>query len=626
MTQNVFMFSGQGSQFFHMAANLRQHNADFAATLKRLAEPANEILGESLLDMVYDPSRRKSDEFSDPRRSNVALLTLQCALAQTLEQQHIQPDLVCGMSLGEYAAAVVAKGMSFETALQLVAGTGECFTAHCQPGAMLAVLDDVARYHTTSALNRNAELIFESPGRHFVLAGSSTNMAVVERHLRRTGVVFQALPVAYGYHSSNIDPARKAFEDIVLPARYAQLRLPMYSSACGGVLAHIDGAHLWRTARLPMRFVEAIEAIPERSDGRGYRFIDLGPTGTMANLVRHHVRRNDTSEIFAIVTPFGTGPANLAKLSKVAARLQEIQPKLVQKPATEPKLAHVFPGQGSQRRGMGGELWSRYPKLVARADAVLGYSITELCVKDPARKLAHTEYTQPALFVTNALFHHERLDQGLCPAYLAGHSLGEFSALYAAGGLDFETGLRLVQKRGAVMAQAQQGGMAAVIGLSEQRVRETIEREGLADSIQLANINSPSQVVLSGDKAAILGSQHLFEKAGCARYVPLNVSGAFHSRLMSPAADEFARFVQTVAFSPLHTPVIANVTALPYPDDDLATLLVEQITHPVRWTETIAYLGRQGVDEIQEIGPGHVLDQLTRACRQHSMQLHRNVS
>lgn len=269
---------------------------------------------------------------------------------------------------------------------------------------------------------------------------------------------------------------------------------------------------------------------------------------------------------------------------------------------------YMFPGQGSQAKGMGIELFSYFPEQIKQADEVLGYSIKELCLEDPKQQLSHTEYTQPALYVIEALSFLARAAEEPMPEYLIGHSLGEYAALFAAGAFDFVTGLKLVQKRGELMAQASGGGMLAVINLTEDRIRFLLRVNGL-DSVDFANFNSPKQIVLSGPAVDIAKANDLLasEALMC---VPLKVSGAFHSRYMQSAADEFAKFIAPFQFSPLQSQVIANVSSELYSDNMVKDNLVKQITHPVRWTETIRYLKNQGETVFIEVGPGNVLTRL----------------
>ena len=270
----------------------------------------------------------------------------------------------------------------------------------------------------------------------------------------------------------------------------------------------------------------------------------------------------------------------------------------------------MFPGQGSQKEGMGQDFFEMYPDMTDQADAILGYSIRELCLENPDGKLMLTQYTQPALFVVSCLMHRNRVEE-VTPDYLAGHSLGEYSALYAAGAFDFETGLRLVKKRGELMSEAGPGGMAAVIRLSEEEIARVLKDNGL-DAIDIANYNSPEQIVISGPKQDIERAQPFFEKAGARMYSILKVSSAFHSRYMKDARDTFATFLDAFAFDPLKIPVISNVAARPYRDDQIKTLLADQITHSVKWTETMRYLMAKGEEEFEEIGPGKVLMGLYR--------------
>ena len=279
------------------------------------------------------------------------------------------------------------------------------------------------------------------------------------------------------------------------------------------------------------------------------------------------------------------------------------------------KVCFIFPGQGSQKPGMGEGLFEQFPELTAAADAILGYSIRELCLQDTGQRLGQTQFTQPALYTVNALTYYQQLRAGGAgPDFTAGHSLGEYNALLAAGVFDFGTGLKLVQKRGALMAQAQGGGMAAVVGLTCEQVRATIDQQGLGQ-LDLANINTPNQIVVSGPRAEIQRAQGVFESAGAAMYVPLNVSGAFHSRYMAGFQGQFRSFLAGFIFSPPRIPVISNVEAKPCAPDQIARLLGDQLTNPVRWTESVIYLRRQGVEDFREIGPGKVLTGLVGKIR-----------
>ncbi|MFE0729516.1 ACP S-malonyltransferase [Streptomyces antibioticus] len=281
---------------------------------------------------------------------------------------------------------------------------------------------------------------------------------------------------------------------------------------------------------------------------------------------------------------------------------------------------YVFPGQGSQRKGMGKELFEKYPDLAARADRLLGYSLRDLCVDDPDRVLNRTEYTQPALYAVSALQYLDLVDSGGAPpAVVAGHSLGEYSALFAAGAFDFVTGLDLVRRRGELMSRAPKGAMAAVVNLDQERVAEILAALPYS-GIDIANINSRSQCILSGvyDEIHAPDVRAAYTEAG-ARFIPLNVSAAFHSRCMADVQEEFARHLAGVEFRPLRIPVIANCTARPYPTTGYSDLLVRQISSPVRWYESLSRLLARGHDDFREIGPGDVLTKLTAKIREEPL-------
>ncbi len=273
----------------------------------------------------------------------------------------------------------------------------------------------------------------------------------------------------------------------------------------------------------------------------------------------------------------------------------------------------LFPGQGSQYKGMGKTLFPHYSKKLAIASDILGYSVEELCLSDPHNQLGLTQYTQPALYVVNALSYDHYRNTEPPPDYCAGHSLGEYNALLAAGAFDFETGLNLVQKRGQLMGQATAGGMLAVLQCPFNIIAELLSGHHLT-SIDIANYNTPTQTILSGPKEAITKAEALFNARGI-RCIPLDVSAAFHSRYMSDAMIEFQAYLAYFDFSPLQIPVIANVTAAPYEVAHITNLLTRQIAGSVRWNDSIVALldiaKRRGETmDFKEMGANPVLTRM----------------
>jgi trans-AT polyketide synthase/acyltransferase/oxidoreductase domain-containing protein len=272
--------------------------------------------------------------------------------------------------------------------------------------------------------------------------------------------------------------------------------------------------------------------------------------------------------------------------------------------------AVIFPGQGAQFKGMGRELFQAYPAQVAQASTLLGYSIEELCLQDPDNRLHLTQYTQPALYVVGALGYYQLRDAGgpgFRPDFLAGHSLGEFNALLAADVFSFDTGLKLVQKRGALMGKASGGAMAAIVGTPVDKVKQLLAEHRL-DGIDLANFNTPTQVVIAGTKSAIGEAAQLFGANGI-RCVLLNVSAAFHSRHMQEAQQEFSAYLAQFPLKDPTVPVIANATARPYRRGEVVATLGRQIANPVCWVDSVRYLMGKGVT-FTEIGATKVLGKM----------------
>lgn len=283
----------------------------------------------------------------------------------------------------------------------------------------------------------------------------------------------------------------------------------------------------------------------------------------------------------------------------------------------------VFPGQGSQKRGMGAGLFdevAEFRGMEREVDALLGYSLRTLCLEDTAHLINKTEFTQPALFVVNALHYYKRRASGQLPDCVAGHSLGEYNALLASGAFDFLTGIRIVKKRGELMAEAKAGAMAAVTGLAPHRIGEALAQNGLL-GLDVANYNSSSQTVISGPFEEIKRAAAIFAQAP-ARVFVLPVSAAFHSRYMAGAGDELGRYLESFRFGKLRIPVISTVTGKLYPEDAsgaaIRSLLVRQMSHPVQWLASIQHLLGLGAACFEEIGPGSVLTKLIQQIRQES--------
>jgi [acyl-carrier-protein] S-malonyltransferase len=285
--------------------------------------------------------------------------------------------------------------------------------------------------------------------------------------------------------------------------------------------------------------------------------------------------------------------------------------------AADQKVAYVFPGQGSQWVGMGHDLYVNLPEAKAvfeEADSILGFALSGLCFEGPEDVLRQTVNAQPAIMAVSVAYLRTspQLQDRPQPSFLAGHSLGEYTALVAAGTLSFADALRLARERGRLMQEAgnqTSGGMLAVIGLDEATVQSVCQATGM----EIANINCPGQIAISGPSQVLDKAAQLAKEKGAQRVIPLPVSGAFHSRLMQPAADGMAQAVSNLQFQDAVIPIVANTTAQPMTSGNaLKAELLSQLCHSVLWQKSVEWMIKEGALEFVEIGPGQVLTGLIK--------------
>ena len=288
------------------------------------------------------------------------------------------------------------------------------------------------------------------------------------------------------------------------------------------------------------------------------------------------------------------------------------------------KTAFLCPGQGAQTVGMGAEIareFSAAAQVFEKANEIVGFDLSDICFAGPAEQLNSTTVSQPAIFTTSAaileVLKTESVIDKIFPDVTAGLSLGEYTALYAAGLMSFEDGLRLVQKRGQAMqasADASEGAMVSIIGLDEETVRRLCEEAGEGDILEPVNFNCPGQIVISGDKKACRIAKELAIKCGAIKVVRLEVAGAFHTQMMSSAADALGEaLAQCEIAEPAQTRTIANINAEYYPtSESIKEGLVKQLTCPILWQKCMERLLADGIETFYEIGPGRVLTGLMR--------------
>ena len=298
----VFMFSGQGSQSYHMMDEVFDAEPGFQHWMHQLDEIAEERLEMSILEMIYDPARKRYDPFDRLLYSHPALFMVQYALGRTLMDQGVKPDLLLGASLGEWVALALAEVLSVEDALALVIEQARIFENLAPGGGMLAILDDPGIFHRRPELSGACEMAGINFDRHFIVSGLIEEIMAADKALAKDGISCQPLPVRHGFHAPPIAACEPAFRHMLAGQSFAEPKIPIMSSTLAAPLIQVNASYLWSVARQPIRFRDSVLALETQQDSL---FMDLGPSGTVATFVKYNLKPSTGSRSLSIGTPFG---------------------------------------------------------------------------------------------------------------------------------------------------------------------------------------------------------------------------------------------------------------------------------------------------------------------------------
>ncbi len=603
--QTVFLFSGQGSQYRQMGRKLYENNTIFRQSMQDLDQVARTILDHSILYELYSPDKAKGEPFEQTIITHPAIFMFEVSLAKALIAAGVKPSVVIGVSLGEFAAAVIAGTISAKEMLSIVINSAVIINESCQKGGMLLVLgaNDVFEHHLRSF---GLSLAGTYSDTNFVVSGSDQQLQLAQQAMKTLNIVTARLPVIHAFHSDEIFKCASALKKSSVSTEFTAAQIPFYSCETASKIKHLSAEHFINIACNRIRFPDTIYQYFDENNNKNCHttFIDIAPSSSLTTLTQALLDDDINADFKTVFSPY-------------TDQLIDYKEALLKDKFMLPtkKTACIFPGQGAQVKGMGAHYFSKYSDYIEKANHILGWSVESICLNDPDGCLKETLYTQPCLFVVNALAYLDYIETQSKPDFVMGHSLGEYNALFAAGVITFEQGVKLVKKRAELMSQAPEGSMAAVIGLSDQEIQALLQNNGLTECY-IANKNSPSQTIISGHSGQISEAKAPFLKQGCKAFIPLQVSGAFHSHLMQEAADEYAECLNQIDFKQAEIPVISNVTARPH-DDQFASLLEQQITQPVDWLHGVQFLLDQGVDDFIELSDKKVLTKMVNEIRLH---------
>ncbi|UJF34767.1 acyltransferase domain-containing protein [Paenibacillus hexagrammi] len=310
----VFMFSGQGSQYYQMGKDLFHNHPVFRNWMLHMDDIVQRLIGRSVLHEIYNEQRRKEEKFDRTLFTHPAIFMVEYALSQVLIESGIRPDYVLGTSLGEFTAIAVSECMSVEDVMECVIKQAEVIESHCQKSGMLAILDSVDVYHEDQLMFKHIELASVNYHSHFVVSGENERLAEVVQWLAEKNILYQLLPVSYGFHSSCMDPAEEQYRSFLRSMSFNKPVIPVISSLFGAQLLEVPNSYLWEIVRSPIQFQEALLGLEKRS---GCIYLDVGPAGTLANFTKYNLAKDSVSSFYPIVTPFGQDMKHVMKIESL---------------------------------------------------------------------------------------------------------------------------------------------------------------------------------------------------------------------------------------------------------------------------------------------------------------------
>ena len=318
MNALVFMFSGQGSQYYQMGKELFEYHPVFQNWMLDLDATAYDICGQSIIDHIYNENRKKSDLFDRTLYTHPAIFMVEYALARVLLEMGIEPDYVLGTSIGEFTSAALADVMTVEESLAALIKQAEILETHCNDGGMLAILHDPSLYHETPYIYENSELASVNFHSHFVISGQIDRLKSIAQCLKEHCISYQLLPVSQAFHSSLIDPAAEIYTEYLNQKSYKPPQIHFISCTYATVLTKINTGYFWEVVRKPIEFQKTLRELEKSGN---YIYLDLGPSGTLANFVKYNLPENSGSQSLAILSPFGQDLNNLRRVEREGRHL-----------------------------------------------------------------------------------------------------------------------------------------------------------------------------------------------------------------------------------------------------------------------------------------------------------------